>query len=208
MNLIRTRKTYSSCNELPLHNFIMIVVKNDLSMLYSEPNRFIYKEADLNEIWHIIFTEYNELTKNESAFHVLSLVKDITVINFKLQQIQSAVDILFKYRSAHHFPELIDMLKSMGFIRYSYSDETIENDLRSIIMEAKKMVFDLQQHEREYKEATEDNGKSATIQDYIDLIAQLSKYMGFPIDKFRTTVSEFISYLNDFKRANTPKDGK
>lgn len=195
--MLRTRKTYLSCNDLPLHNFIRIVVYNELRELYSEKANFIHKQADLTSIWERIFNEYNELTDNKQAVHILSLMKDITVLNNKIEITNSALNCLLKAESTIDYQPLKDMLNSMGF-RYTYSDETLQNDVKLTLSSMKTIILKKDEAINEYNEISKDEGKKVTENDYNNLIAQLEKFMSKDIPTRTTTVAKFISYINLF----------
>lgn len=203
MKILRDRKTYKSCDDLPLSNFIKIVVHNDLSQLYSEKARFIHKQVDLVSIWEHIFNEYNELTNNTQSMHILSLMKEITVLNNKIEIINSAIKCLLSAETTEGYEPLKQMLNGMGF-RFSYSDETLENDCKITLSSMKSIIMQKDEAIKEYNEIAKDDGKKVTEADYTSLIAQLAKYMCFHIDKYKTTVTEFISYINAF---NSQQDG-
>lgn len=195
--MIRTRKTFTSCNDLPLHNFIQIVVHDDLKQLYSEPSKLILKQADLKSIWETIFNQYNDLTNNTQSTHILSLVKEITVLNNKIDIVNYAISCLLKAETTQGYEPLKEMLHSMGF-RFSYSDETLHNDCKVTLSSMKAVIMRKNEAIAEYEAIASDDTKKATEEDYIKLISQLSKFIGFHIDKYKVTVTEYISYINAF----------
>jgi len=207
MRILRQRPTYTSCDDLPLANFIKIVCTGELVHLYSEPNRFIHRNAPLSDIWEQIFNEYNELTNNTQSKHVFNLIKEITVINGKLEIIQNAVDVLAKYGSKD-FQGLCQMLREMVQVNYTFEDKNLEKELKSTVTRAKTLIVQLNQSKSEYELIASDDGKKATVNDYYDLIAVLSKFLGFRIPLHSTTVSLYISYLNQFRIANSKENGK
>lgn len=206
MKLIRERKTYKSCDDLPLYNFIKIVCDGDLSQLYSEPAKFIHKQADLSAIWEKIFNEYNELTDNTQSKHIFNLIKEITLLNGRLEVIQQSVDALAKLGSKD-FPKLCEMLNEMLGTDFEFTDESLQSDLNRIVTRSKTWVLQLSQVQKEYKDMAGDDKNKVTVNDYYSLIAQLSKFFGFQIPLHTTTVSLYISYLNQFKFANSKENG-
>lgn len=202
---ILTRKHYTSCEDLPLYNWIKLVVTNNAEWLYSEPKKPWHKSNDISSIWEKIFEEYSELSADKSADHVLSMVKGITVINNKLAVIQAAINLLAYARPLSDYQPTIQLLKDYGF-RFSYSEETIIKDLQLTASSAKTMVIQRQQLEKDYENYESKQSKS-TEKDYYNLIAQLSKFLGFPIDAKKTTVYSYISYVEQYKNS-IQKDGK
>lgn len=202
--MIRSRKTYTSCSDLPLANFIKILVNENYSQLYSESAKFIHKQVDLQSIWASIFNEYNELSKNKQAIHVFGLYKAITILNNKLYIISSSLRILEKTKTIEGYEELGQILRSHLQIPYQYK-ENFAKELELSISAAKRLVIERDQHLKDYEEINKDDGKKVTEQDYENLLTELGKFMGFKIDKYQTMVSEFISYLN---RLNLETDAK
>lgn len=193
---IKKRAYYSSCEDLPLFNWVKLVVTGDVEWLFSEPLKKWHKPTDLTLIWEKIFTEYTELTNDVKANHVLSMIKGITVINNKLQIIQSAINLLAKARPMENYQPIIKMLKEFGF-RYSFTEETIFEDLKRTASSAKRMVITRDQLQKDY-ETFGNSDQKATEKDYYLMIAELSKFLGFPIDAKKTTVLSYISYVEQY----------
>lgn len=188
--MIRTRKTYISCNELPLFNFIKLSVIGDMEYLYKEKARPWMKPADLTEIWDKIADEYKVLIKDKKSSHVLTLLKDITFMNNQLMLIQLSVNFLHKY----YEPGICDLLRRLGFQYAFKDDESLYKDLKLVVSSAKRILVDKIAAEKELESIPSD-GKAATENDYIALIGQMSKYMNFKIDPKNTTIAEFVSYI-------------
>lgn len=197
--MIVARKTYTSCNELPLYNFIKIVVHDDLSFLYSERRTVFNRNIDLQPLWADIFAEYSTISNNTQSKHVFALTKEITVINTKLAIIQNAVNYLAK----HYDVRLCDMLRRMGFM-YKYNPDSLMNDLKLTISSAKRLVIRKQEAEDDYSKLNVSN-KKVTENDFYGLVRQLSRFNGFPIDAKKTTVTEFVKDINAFNVENAPK---
>lgn len=199
--MIRQRKTYQSCVDLPLFNFIKIVVYDHLEWLYVEPKSiWLVDYPKIAAVWEKVFDEYSKLSKNTTSSQVLSLYREISFLNNKLFLIQSLVDYLSKYRSE----EMILLLKSQGF-HYTYSPETIDNDLKLTISSAKTLVIRLKQSESDLNDHQGEE-ESASEQDYIQLLTELGKYQGSRLDPKEISVSEFVAIMNRFKRDNAPKN--
>ncbi|RYE40024.1 MAG: hypothetical protein EOP48_25150 [Sphingobacteriales bacterium] len=197
--MITQRKTYTSCADLPLYNFIKIAVTGDLTWIYAEQKKPWHRHGDEKGIWQDIFAEYNELSGNRNSAHVYVLVRLITSLNNKLRIVHSAVDVL----SRQYNKSLCDMLIKMGF-RFSFSPETLVQDLQFTLTNAKSMFIKREEAEKEYAEMNKDS-KRASEKDYNALIAQLSKYMQFKIDPKTTSVLDFISYIEAFNQEHKPK---
>lgn len=199
--MINARKTYKSCSELPLYNFIKIVVHDDLNWLYSEPKSILRHSVDLRLLWSDIFAEYTTISNNTQSKHVFALTKEITVINNKLILIQTAVDYLTK----NYDERLCAVLRRMGFM-YKFTPDTLQNDLKLTISSAKRLVIRKQEAEADYSKLNTSD-KKVTEDDFYGLITQLSRFVAFRINPKETTVTEFAKYINAFNIENKPKNG-
>jgi len=203
-----TRPTYTSCDNLPLANFIEIVCTGELKHLYSEPAKYIHKQADLNAIWQVIFNEYNELTNNAQAKHIFNLVRDMYVLQTRISIIDDTIALLASVDDVNDYTDAIGILHQYGcgHIQITNSDKIAQ--LKRCVSICRKFVLELKQKETEYNALNTDTGAKVTKQDYYANVAVISKYMnGKDIDLHKTTVSLYISYINLMK-ANNEANGK
>lgn len=183
---------YRTCEELPLYNFIKIAVHNDLSWLNADAPE---QGTQLKQVWEAILEEYNSLSGNTKSAHVLSLVKEITILNNKLYVIQSCVDFLQHTRSE----ELIQILKDMHF-RFTYSPETMQKDLKLTVSSAKTLLMQRREAQKEY-EVLQGKEEPLTEKDFYALLTQLSKYNGYKIDAKQTSVLEFTVLMDQYNQS-------
>jgi len=186
--MIRTRATYSNCSELPLYNFIKIVVYDRLESLYSEKKYMFLKEADLEAVWQSIYEEYNSLSGNSKHNHIFSLVREIAVLSHRLQVIQSAIDFL----STDFDEKVCQLLRKMGF-KFNYKPDTMARDLKLTVSTAKQLLIKKQDAEKELNDLNKDSQK-ITEKEYNAQITRISKYMGFKINPKETSVLDFVNY--------------
>lgn len=199
--MMRERQTYRTCSELPLYNFIKIVVHDDLSWLYAERKSLFSRNIELQPIWADIFSEYTTISANTRSKHVFALTKEITVINNKLMIIQNAVNFL----SQNYDKRICDMLRRMGFM-YQFTPESMDKDLKLTVSSAKRLLIRKKEAEADYENAS--SGDQATTEDdFYGLIRQLSRFNGYHIDPKKTTVTEFVKDINAFNIENAPKNG-
>lgn len=192
-------KHYTSCEDLPLFNWIKLLTTGKLVFLHAESKKTWHKVPDLSEVWESIFNEYTELSKDESSNHVLSMIKNITVINNKLDIIQACVNLLAQSVDIDQLQPTIQVLKDFGF-RYSYSKETLQQDLKRTVSSAKTLIIQRSQFEKDYEKFSEKQEK-ATEKDYYMLIAQLEKFRGVAIDIKKTNVLSYISYVEQYNNS-------
>lgn len=207
LKILRTRPTYTSCDDLPLANFIKIVCTGELSHLYSEPARFIHRNAPLADIWERIFNEYNELTNNTQSKHIFNLIKEITVLGNRINIVNDCVRLLSEVRDISEYQPMIDILNGYGCSHIVITNENRATTLPRCITVCKRFLQQLNATEGEYTELSKDDGKKVTPQDFYSMIAVISRFMnGKDIDLHKTTVSLYISYINLMK-ANPENNG-
>lgn len=203
--MIFKRKTFASCADLPMYNFIKLVVLNDLNWLYSEPKRWYLRNVDLSDLWTNIFDEYTELSSDKQGNHILEVMKDITRINGDLFIINSIVDLL---RSASkngenisEYEPSLNILRGYGFY-FEYLNVTILEDCNKVLNSAKTMLIELKDAQIEYDKINTSDNSKATEKDYYDTMGELSKFQGHYIDTKLISVIDFISLISRFNKAN------
>lgn len=181
---------YKDCSELPLWNFIKCTVSKNLNYLIisGTPDVELMKKS-----WNDITNEYSDLSDDGTTSYILNLFSQISYLDEKLRIVYNIIAFIENRRSE----ELIKILQEdLGF-GYSYSEETIEDDLRATVSEIKidKVNLDLSEIElKAYKEKSVEPNEV----DYVKLIVRLGKHQGYPIKQKETTVLEFVAILNDF----------
>lgn len=187
-------KAYNSCASLPLYNFIKIVCGGSLDNLLIRG-----KVKDLEGIWEKIHEEYTTLTKDTSVAAAFRLIREIYYTNNKIVLLDKVVD----YLRMRYVSELCQQLREMGF-RHDYTPKTIENDLKLVVTQRKSWILKLKQA-ADAHESLKQTDKSEEA-DFYDTLAILEKFRGGgSIDPKTTTVMQFISLLNLYKKANDAK---
>ncbi len=184
--------TYQSCYELPLSIFIKCVVDKDPSWLSDNP------VADTAAIWDRIISEYGDLIVNQKSGAYNSLAALATKYRTEAMVIEAAVLVLRKI----YDESMITVLKSHGFnYKFDFEDyPKYEKDLDRCIGGLKKVYANIRECDKEMSSLLSasgaGNGEPTTKVSFDRDIAMLSKYMGFPIKKDSTTVSEYAAYIN------------
>lgn len=194
------KQYYSSCDELPLYNFIKLATGAGMKWLMINPKSKV--PADIQEIWTGILEEYSALCGDQKTAYMLSLSKGIAVLANKLSVIHSLVDTL---TDNGHSKELCEVLTEMGF-RHPYTPDSITEDLKRVLKAAKMLHFQLIEVQQEQSNLNaSDNSADSTEADFYTQILHLSKFLGYKIDPKVTSVMEFAITVDQFNKANTPK---
>lgn len=193
----KARSTYKSCSDLPLYNFIQILVYDDKNLLYNRPKKPWHKAADLDSIWDSIFMQYIEESKDDRSKAVLELMKEISFISNKLEIIQQCVNLLANVPSVDGYEKTISILKTYGF-QYQFTNETIIKDLQRTVKSAKQIIIERDQLKTQLSEINKNEQERATEKDFSVHLANISSALHLTIDPKSTTVMQYIGYLEVF----------
>lgn len=187
----QVRKTYSGCVDLPLFNFIKIVVYDELKWLYCSESGG--KDADLPAIWADIFNEYTRLSKDHNSLNAIQLVASISFMNNKIEVIHRAVHFL----GISYNEDLCNMLRKMSF-RFQFTPESLSNDLKLVLSSTKTLILKRDDLAKELAEINASNTK-VSESDYYTILAQLSKHFSFHLDPKEISVMQYLKYIESFK---------
>lgn len=188
---------YRKCSELPLYNFIKLIVTNDISWLNIDKDSDVSDEH--TQVWNDIIHEYMSLTKNTKQLYVLDLLKIITAANLNLDLIQRIITFMANDYDA----DLVKILRSFGFMfKYDPYSETYEKDLEMTVSSAKSIIIKKKIAEEELNKLNSEptDSRVASEQDYIALIVAMGRFQGYRIDWKETTVSEYAEILRVFTK--------
>ena len=183
-----------SCKKLPLIDFKEAYCNNDLTVLGQGT------PEEMQAAWNEILFEYSSLLKSENSDFIFSVSKKIALIHADITFIDGAVMVLRTVKDE----ALIEGLRDLG---YPLIEGFKDADLDRIISLSKRMLFDLEDLEKEYATLTKTmTGKKQTEEDFEQTIAILSKHQGYQINQRKTMVSEFCSIFNTYiKTANNER---
>lgn len=188
-------QVYDSCSELPLYNFIKVIITGDLKWLSKkgEPT-----SQQLSEAWSAIFMEYCDIAPTNNSTYVVQITREIRHLESKINIIQSIIERL----TISYVPELVEILKEYGFY-YSFTPDTMYDDLQGVIAESKQFVVQKGVKEGEYQRFLDDQkGDSASENDWDELLSELGKFQGYHLKSKDLSVSEFVGIFNRFKKQN------
>lgn len=178
---------YKDCSELPLWNFIEIVVTGDLKHL-----QISGECPNLPEVWEQIHNEYAEISQNLSSVHGLNTAIDIVYYTEKLRITHLCVNHLLLKRSEI----LIDILRDNGF-NYKFND--LDGDLKRVITRSKTDELQLSQAKLKYDNLQLTN--KSTRLEWRQRLSQLAKFQGVShINSALISVIDFVALEKEFKQ--------
>lgn len=174
---------------MPLHNFIEITVTGDLKWLIKNGH-----PSGLESVWEGIFSEYEEQSSGGNLSEGLKCSIDIAYLTNKITQIKNIVQFLRVHRSEL----LIIALKEKFGFKLQYKD--LDKDLDRTLTLIKTDELKLTKQIANYEKLSQSKGMQR--EDYNDILVSLAKHLGFMPNKYKITVSEYLSMIKDFKRSN------
>lgn len=171
---------YASCRELPLHVFNEILVIEDLGLLVKEqpPEGQAYSVEQLTEQWQKILDEYSELSKDQASKKVYRDKAEILFLEQKLNALRIIFVLGQLPKDEKQTQEYLDLRKKFKVKDIKKDMTSTENLLRLKIEDFKRM------------NANESNPNSFEYN-----LAKVGEILGFQINRFTTTVSEWINLL-------------
>lgn len=178
--------------DLPLIRFIRCMCDDDYSPLIIEGEA---SSDQLLEMWQQIYEEYLDMTGAHRNNYALTLTAEINELFFRHVSIVEGVNILRK----HRFDDLVAMMHKSGY-RFPFNPldpAKYQQDLDRVINRAKTLLVDIENKQAQLKALRKgDDGEKISRLYFDKLLAMLSKFQGYRIDKEVTTVSEYVSILN------------
>lgn len=189
------QQVWDNC-ELPLWNFIQVIVTNSLTPLIRNGNP---TDQQLAEAWNNIFTEYCDIYTSTNQTYVLQIQREIRYIESKLDIIQICIDRL---KISYYEPAIAE-LREYGF-DYPYTPDTMFEDLQNTVAEAQYLVVQKGVKEGEYAKYLAENAKEEVKEtDYDDILSELSKFQGYHLRSKDLSVREYVSIFNRYKKQNS-----
>lgn len=189
-----TGRLYDSASLLTLDRFIKCACDNDLSQLKINPSDSI-PELSLKQTWEAIYEQFIDGVQDAEGIQKTKLNGKINHMVFTYELIQLSAKFLAQ---AYH-PEVIERLRRHIRVTGNFNFDNREeyfHDIQIILNRAQGIQADIENKKIEYKMLMA-GGKvnlKTTQRQFDQLIAQVSIYAKFHIDKKIVTVSEFIEY--------------
>lgn len=163
---------YQNCRELPIHWFNEIGLTGDLKYLIKDGE---HTEEELNDAWLDILSEY-------VLIHPIGFLKQEQQEKQKLAYMSQRMAIIKTVMDFDVYSD--ELLKKLKLTR-----KTIKKEYNKLRQKTAQLHARLNTKE-EIKQ--EQSGFEKTV-------IQLSKYYGFKIDRYTTTVSEWLQFIGEVK---------
>lgn len=198
------RKTFKNCSELPLFNFVRVLTREDYSCLISDSSSWRLK-PNLHDAWDSIFMEYTELSQDKQGNHIFHLIKDLKVLENKINLIQFCIDTLAKGSDLSKLKPTIDTLKTLAGVSFPFTEETLFHDLNRTAKASKRFVIQYEETLSEYKKLSKSEQAKATEMDFMDHITYIKETLGISFDIRNISVMEYVSLTKRVKEKSESK---
>lgn len=187
---------YTSCEELPLYNYIRCDVYGNLKHLIISGNP---TAEELQTAWEKIQEEYFSLSESTFDAYAMTLFFDIARMEMQLEVIANCVDLM-AYGTKYHCPELLDILAGYGYtVERDPNSPTFVDTIKRIEKRAKSRLIQLKDKRARFEQLKEGKeGNKITVAYYDNVLTTLSKHYGDTIYADRITVSRYASMLTQY----------
>ena len=187
-------KLYDSPSSLTLDRFIKCAVDNDLSQLKINPLDNV-PEITLTQVWASIYETFLDGMQDKEGMRKSKLYGKINNLEFTYELVQ----LVARFLTIGYHPEVIETLRKHMRVTGNFNPDNPEeykNDIQVILNRAQGMKAEIKTIEIELNaiKAYEKPGEKTTRKQFDQLIAHVSIYAKFHIDKKIVSVSEFIEY--------------
>ena len=190
------KNLYTHCFQVTLDTFIRCLIHKDFSGLVIKGNP---PEIDIQSAWDYLYAEYCDLSGSVSEKRILSLGREIGMMEAKLLTIRTCVLVL----SLRYSQRMVDLLAKNGYkypLNYANREEYMHT-LDMILKRSRTISITIEQKVYEHNKLKKKYEGQPVTEEYFDeLLVELSRFMGDMLHKDQITVTEFIAIRNRFEK--------
>jgi len=179
IKLLPTPKLYIKCNELPIHNFNEVSASNDFNYLKKNPDDIVSEEV-LQSAWLDILDEFLRISNNHYAANILKKREELISLKRKLFVLEAMKTCLMEGLN-------IDLEMK----EYKVKPENLNANIGLMKNRISLLVNGLPEDSNDKKSETDFDRTIAVIMEN-----------GYPINRFKTTVAEYVAILNRIEQKN------
>lgn len=189
--LSNTYAVKDSLDEIYLSDYIRIVFDDDLSVLVKTGK---VPEKALIEAKNRVLFEFTTASGGEKINPLLNSTRKIFLIKSRIALLTLCQNLI----SAGKYEKPKEYLKQM---RIRFDEKNIKSSLSLLGSKIKELVGRLNHEIKQYNDKLpKDETDKFTRDDLEKQIAFVSKWIGFRIEKEKTTLREYASYLSNIKQ--------
>ena len=156
-------------------------------------------EAEIQAAWEKIWEEYCVLLNQPNYKIILKTLQNIVLYESKL----IAIDYCMIVLSRQYSEPCIEILKKFGFdYKFDFNDkEQFDKDIQNVQSVSKITLIKLKDERNNYSNhLKKTQSKSRKETDFDKTFISLSKFMGYKVSPYSTTVSEYCSMISMIKK--------
>lgn len=177
------KSSHLSCDNIPLYTFKKAYCNDDFKLLYS---LITGTDEDKQWRWKVILEEYSWQMKNEDGDNLFELAKKIYILKTHI----AAVDWCAYYLNNYPFDKgIADKMSEVFPMDYS-----IKSNINKALVMIDTKRYELEILSDEYSRLQGNSkGERQSEKSFNEEIAAVSKFMGYPINEFKTMVTQYTS---------------
>ncbi len=184
------KEILNKCSNITMDKFIDCLCNQNYSCLVISGK---YSELEISENWQNVFYEYCDLSNSTHYKSMLISFKNLGITEAKI----TAVNLCLVVLSYQYNQECVDILRKYGY-DYDFNDadkESYLKDLEAVQTISKGALINLDAEKKNLERLMGNNNAKTKESDFDKTFIVLSKYMGYPVKKNITTVSEYCSMI-------------
>ena len=184
--------------ELTLDRFIRCLCDDDLSYLVMEGD---FPRETLQSAWAVIYEQFLDGMKDKEGIRRLRLMGKINHLNF----IYELVHLCVRFLEQAYDREILDILRRHIALVGAFNPEDMEGyfkDLQNLLTRAQSIKAQILDKTAEYAALGGKPGQKVTAEQFGRLIASVSIFAKFHIDKKSVTIAEFINYYMNMRETS------
>lgn len=187
---------YRGIDEIPLRDFIEYLIDGNIIKLVKSgiPPDYL----SLHERWLEILIDYNDSMGTSEIKLILTVSKEIAVLEYKLKMIHAAIAVM-----EHNYDQtLADFLNSICVTKYQFKEDKIK-ELKSCLNRSKSFKISLDLKRAQYAGILEkqnaSEGEKPTRKFFIGVLILLSNHAKYAITD-SITVAEYCERVKQYNQ--------
>lgn len=190
------KNLFTHCHQINLSVFIQCLIHNDFAGLVAHGNP---PQRQRLQAWDLLYMEYCDLSGAVVDKKILSLGREVGMLESKLLTIRTCVLVL----SIRYSVKMVDLLHKNGY-HYDLdpdSGQRYVDELQMIVKKSKAISVAIEQKRYEHEQLKKKyKGEAPTEQYFDELLVELSKYLGTLLHAKDLSVTEFVAIRNNHER--------
>lgn len=170
---------------MELDRFLDVLFEQDYRRLIIEGE---VPEETLKEAWRGIYTQYSEVTADQTYNELFEKTKEIQLLNGRV----TLLDGIIMQLQLQHDPLLIQIVNEMAIPLVLTAEENPYKKLKAVQGRVKRMLLEMQKLQKEVDELQAQNHGGAKVDDFEDWLSIMSRNYQYPVRAKDISVLQFV----------------